>query len=339
MDINQLKIILEETQQKYPPHYPTKTHGITDEVPVLLNNLKKVVDYIGLSNANIAIKNIVGKTINEFLISSREGIDRKSCDFNVKKETLENGNNIIFEYNGKSLEIKYLNNGTITIKNNSYCQYNSYGEDYSNSVISYNVNKPNEMFLNQTFRNKSVCQSIMTFSDEGIEISKVFKIIPNARNFKATNQFVSGSIVRNNDFYSANVKLQITGDDFGNLITQNDILKVRSIKEIIIPINYFGGLKSDLNLLCVVNEEERKNSRYGSICALIGDYIYAEEEQEMFEEDYEKIKEIIGHSNFLEFAGDTLRIGLPMIHAPYSFEILKNIKGYVHKQENNPHLK
>ena len=204
---------------------------------------------------------------------------------------------------------------------------------------SYNVNKPNEMFLNQTFRNKSVCQSIMTFSDEGIEISKVFKIIPNARNFKATNQFVSGSIVRNNDFYSANVKLQITGDDFGNLITQNDILKVRSIKEIIIPINYFGGLKSDLNLLCVVNEEERKNSRYGSICALIGDYIYAEEEQEMFEEGYEKSKEIIEHSNFLEFAGDTLRIGLPMIHAPYSFEILKNIKGYVHKQENNPHLK
>lgn len=59
----------------------------------------------------------------------------------------------------------------------------------------------------------------------------------------------------------------------------------------------------------------------------------------MFEEDYEKSKEIIEHSNFLEFAGDTLRIGLPMIHAPYSFEILKNIKSYVHKQENSPHLK
>lgn len=340
MDITQLKILLEETQQKFPPHYPTKTHGITDEVPVLLNNLKKVVDYIGFSNANIAIKNIVGKAINEFLISTRERLNKTSCDFNTKSETLENGSNIILEYNGKSLEITYSNNGTITIKNNFYCQYNAYGEDYSNSIISYNVNKPDEMFLNQTFYNKSVCQSIMSFDDNGIEISKDFKIIPNARNFKATNQFISGSIVRNNDFYSANIKLQITGDDFGDLITQNDILKIKTMKEITVPINYFGGLKSDLNLLCVVNEDERNSFRYGSIVALVGDYIYAgEEEQETFEEEYQDSKKIIENSNFLEFAYNSFRIALPMIHAPYSFEILKNIKSHVHKQENSQHLK
>lgn len=337
MDITQLKILLEETQQKFPPHYPTKTHGITDEVPILLNNLKKVVDYIGFSNANIAIKNIVGKAINEFLISSREGLNKTSCDFNVKSETLENGNNIILEYNGKSLEITHLGNGTITIKNNSYCQYNAYGEDYSNSVISYNVNKPNEIFLNQTFPNKSVCQSIMSFNDEGIEISKDFKIIPNARSFKATNQFVSGSIVRNNDFYSANVKLQINGDDFGNLITQDDILKVKSMKEITVPINYFGGLKNDLNLLCVVNNDERDNFRYGSIGALVSDYIYAGEEQETFEEEYEESKKVIEYSDFLEFAYNSLHIALPMIHAPYSFEILKSMKDYVKNQANNFH--
>jgi hypothetical protein len=339
MDITQLKILLEETQQKFPPHYPTKTHGITDEVPVLLNNLKKVVDYIGFSNANIAIKNIVGKAINEFLISTREKLNKTSCDFNAKSETLENGSNIILEYNGKSLEITYSNNGTITIKNNFYCQYNAYGEDYSNSIISYNVNKPDEMFLNQTFYNKSVCQSIMSFDDNGIEISKDFKIIPNARNFKATNQFISGSIVRNNDFYSANIKLQITGDDFGNLITQNDILKIKTMKEITVPINYFGGLRNDLNLLCVVNNDERSNFRCGSIGELVSSYIYAEEEQETFEEEYEECKKVIEYSNFLEFAYNSLAISLPMIHAPYSFEILKNIKSHVHKQENSQHLK
>ena len=338
MDVTQLKILLEKTQQKFPPHYPTKTHGITDEVPVLLNNLKKIVDYIGFSNANIAIKNIVGKAINEFLISTRERLNKTSCDFNAKSETLENGSNIILEYNGKSLEITYSNNGTITIKNNFDCQYNAYGEDYSNSIISYNVNKPDEMFLNQTFYNKSVCQSIMTFDDNGIEISKDFKIIPNARNFKATNQFISGSIVRNNDFYSANIKLQITGDDFGDLITQNDILKIKTMKEITVPINYFGGLKSDLNLLCVVNEDERNSFRYGSIGALVGDYA-GEEEQETFEEEYQDSKKIIENSNFLEFAYNSFRIALPMIHAPYSFEILKNIKSHVHKQENSQHLK
>lgn len=340
MDINQLKKLLEETQQKFPPHYPTKTHGVFDEVLVLLDNLKKIVDYIGFSSANIAIKNIVGKAINEFLISSRDGlVDKNSCEFNVKSEALENGNNITVEYNGKSLEIAYLNNGTITIKNNFHCQYNFYGEDYSNSIISYNVNKPNELFLNQTFYNKSVCQSIMSFNDEGIEISKNFKIIPNARNFKATSQFVSGSIVRNNDFYSANVKLQINGNDFGSLITSNDILRVKSTKEITVPINYFGSLENDLNLLCVVDTSERKNFGNGSIRALVLDYIYAGERQETFEEEYEESKKVIEYSDFLEFRYDSFNILNSMIHAPYSIEILKNIKGYVHKQENSTHLK
>ena len=87
MDINQLKKILEETQQKFPPHYPTKTHGVANEIPILINNLKKIVDYIGFSSANIAIKNIVGKAINEFLISSKYGLNKKNCDFDIKSET------------------------------------------------------------------------------------------------------------------------------------------------------------------------------------------------------------------------------------------------------------
>ena len=111
------------------------------------------------------------------------------------------------------------------------------------------------------------------------------------------------------------------------------------MKEITVPINYFGGLRNDLNLLCVVNNDERNNFRCGSIGELVSSYIYAEEEQETFEEEYEECKKVIEYSNFLEFAYNELAIALPMIHAPYSFEILKNIKSHVHKQENSQHLK
>lgn len=339
MDINQLKIILEETQQKYPPHYPTKTHGITDEVPILLNNLKKVVDYIGFSNANIAVKNIVGKTINEFLISSRHGLNKNNCDFEIENQDIENGRKITISYSDKSLELEYLNNGVITITNNSVCPFITYGEDYSNAIISYDSNKPNNLFLNQIFQNKSTCQSIMTFNEVGIEINKEFKIIPRTRTFQATTQCITGSITRKDDFYTASIKLNVIGRDFGNIISEEDINMISSIPEITVPISYMGALKNDLNLLYVVCADDRDSLMSGAIESLIGNYIYSEEESYSFAEHYEKSKKVIEYSNFLEFKFDSFVIGAPMIHAPYSFEILENIKRYVHKQENKPHIK
>lgn len=339
MDINQLKKILEETQQKFPPHYPTKTHGVANEIPILINNLKKIVDYIGFSSANIAIKNIVGKAINEFLISSKDGLNKKNCDFDIKSETLENGKKITIGYNDKSLELEYLNNGVITITNNSKCQFSAYGEDYSNAIISYDSNKPNNLFLNQIFQNKSICQSVMTFNEEGIEINKEFKIIPRSRTFQATTQCITGSITRNNDFYTASVKLNAIGKEFGNIISEEDINMINSISEITVPIRYMGALKNDLNLLCVVCADDRDSLRAGAIQSLVGNYIYSEEDSYSFAEHYEESKKVIEYSDFLEFKYDSLDIALPMIHAPYSFEILKNIKDYVHKQENSPHLK
>ena len=94
-----------------------------------------------------------------------------------------------------------------------------------------------------------------------------------------------------------------------------------------------------MNLLCVVDTSERKNFGNGSIRALVLDYIYAGERQETFEEEYEESKEVIEYSDFLEFRYDSFNILNSMIHAPYSIEILKNIKGYVHKQDNSTHLK
>ena len=339
MDINQLKIILEETQQKYPPHYPTKTHGITDEIPILLNNLKKVVDYIGFSNANIAVKNIVGKTINEFLISSRHGLNKNNCDFEIENQDIENGKKITISYSNKSLELEYLNNGVITITNNSNCPFLAYGEDYSNAIISYDSNKPNNLFLNQIFQNKSTCQSIMTFNEVGIEINKEFKIIPRTRTFQATTQCITGSITRKDDFYTASIKLNIIGRDFGNIISEEDINMISSIPEITVPISYMGALKNDLNLLYVVCADDRNSLRTGAIESLIGNYIYSEEDSYSFAEHYEESKKVIEYSNFLEFKYNSFNIGVPMIHAPYSFEILENIKGYVHKQENRQHIK
>lgn len=339
MYLMNLKSLLEETQRSFPPHYPTKTHGIADELPILINNLKGVVDYIGFSNANIAVKNIIGKMINEFLISARQGLNKSNCDFEIQNQVIKNGNKIIISYSDKSLELEYLNNGIITVTNNSKCSFISYGEDYSNAIASYDSNKTNNLFLNQIFQNKSTCQSMMTFNDEGIEINKDFKITPRTRTFQPTNQCIIGSITRNDDFYTACVKLNAIGNDFNNIISNDDINMVNSISEITVPIRYIGSLKNDLNLLNVVISEERESFRTGAIQELVYNYISSEEENYSFDEHYEKSKKVIEYSNFLEFTYNSLEIALPMIHAPYSFEILKNIKEYVRKQENNPHLK
>lgn len=339
MDLMNLKSLLEETQKSFPPHYPTKTHGVTKEIPILIENLKQIVDYIGLSDANIAIKNIVGKMINEFLISSRHGLNKNNCDFEIINQEIENGKKITISYSDKSLELEYQNNGVITITNNSDCPFVAYGEDYSNAIISYDTSKPNNLLLNQIFQNRSACQSIMTFNSEGIEINKDFKIIPRTRSFQATNQCITGSITRSDDFYTANIKLNAIGNDFGNIISNEDIENVNSIPEINVPIRYMGALKNDLNLLCVVSATDRESLRAGAIEELVGNYIYSEEDNYTFAEHYEESKKIIEYSNFLEFTYNSFSIGSPMIHAPYSFEILNNIKEYVHKKENNKHLK
>ena len=339
MDLMSLKSLLEETQKSFPPHYPTKTHGVVNEIPILLGNLKKIVDYIGFSNANIAIKNIIGKMINEFLISARYGLNERNCDFEISNQEIENGKKIIISYSNKSLELEYLNNGIITITNNSKCPFVSYGEDYSNATVSYDSNKPNNLFLNQIFQNKSICQSIMTFNEEGIEINKDFKIIPRARKFQATNQSITGSITRSDDFYTARVKLNAIGNDFNNIINNDDINMVNSISEITVPIRYMGSLKNDLNLLNVVIASDRDSLGSGAIQNLVYNYIYSEEEKYSFPEHYEESKKVIEYSEFLEFTYNSYDILSPMIHAPYSFEILKNIKKYIHKKKIDPHVK
>lgn len=337
MDIIKIKLMLEEIQRRFPPHYPTKTHGVIDEVDKLIEGLKTVVDYIGFYDANIAIKNIVGKMINEFLISAKQGIDKSNCDFSIENINLENCTKVIISFNEKSLELDYLNDGSITITNNSICSFNSYGEDYSNSTISYNKSNPNQILLNQLFHNKSICQSMMTFNDSGIEISKDFKIIPRTRNFQPTNQYISGSIIRSEDFYTAKVKLNVVGDNFGGLLSKEDIEKINSIQELEVPVKYMGALDTDLNLLFVVKENERDNLGSGSIGELIGNYLYSDEDKEFFEDMYKDSQQIIESSFCLEFA-PSFKVSLPKIHAPYSNQILNNVKEIANLKKSN-HIK
>ena len=334
MDLIKLKRLLENTQASFPPHYPTKTHGVTDQIPRLINNLKNVIDYIGFSNANIAIKNIIGKMINEFLISTRDGLKSCNCDFEITTQEMSDGKRVTISYGKKSLVLEYLNDGITKVINQSECQFVRYGEDYSNASISYNINEPNDLLLKQMFANGSTCKSYMTFSTEGIEQKRFFEIVPRTRYFEAANQCVKGSIERKDDFYTACLSLEVEGNDFGGIISNGEINAVKSMPEIVVPVMYIGSLKYDFNFLNIVTHEDRENGRSGAIQELIYKYISSVGLRDKLEEYYDRSKKVIEYSDFLEFPYDSLDILLPMIHAPYSFEILKNIKEYVRKQES-----
>ena len=336
MNINELKRMLEQTQKDYPPHYPTKTHDVEREINKLINNLKLIVDYIGFSEANIAIKNIIGKTINEFLISTLQGEQTKYCDFKITEENIDNGKRIIITYKDKSLVLEYHNIGVITVTNNSRCNYILHSEDYSDSFISYDINTPNSLYVAQIFLNKSTCQSLMTFNEYGIETQRELLIKPKSRNFEAKNECLMGTITRSdNDFFMATVRLNIIGKELKGIISNEDIDRVNSIPEITVPIKYMDALKYDLNLLNIVCEDDRVSSRCGGIQRLTDNYLFSEEDSEFFENDYNESKKIIANSYFLEFGPQTLAIMTPLIHSPYSFEILNNLKEYVKKQETD----
>ena len=339
MNIKELKRMLEQTQREYPPHYPTKTHDVGKEISILQNNLKTIVDFIGFSEANIAIKNIVGKMINEFLISTLHGEQIPYCNFEITAQELDNRIIIIVSYKDKTLELEYIikpfeDHVVINITNNSHCSLISYGEDYSESSISYSTDTPNNLYLYQKYQNKSSCQSIMTFNEYGIEMNKEFLITPSSRNYIPENQYLVGTITRTDDFYTANVKLNTIGDDFKRIINNEEIDMIKSIPEITAPIRYFGSLKTDLNLLRVMSKDDRTFLRNGGILDLVDNYCFADESSESFEEEYAISRNIIKDSFFLEIAPDSLSVMLPLIHSPYSPEILKGIKKYVKKLDS-----
>lgn len=338
MDIDKLKAILEETQRNFPPHYPTKTHDIAYEVYNTIERLKIIVDYIGFSDANIAIKNIVGKMINQFLITTKH--DNKgqdvNCDFNITNQEIDNGIKTIISSNEKSLELKYLNDGSITITNDHYC-FSTTGGDYSDSVINYNNSTPNQMFLEQSYINQPICKAMLSFNDDGIEVSKEFKITPRKRRlWQPTNQYISGSIVRGEDFYTASIKLNAVGDPLDRLLSKEDIEKINSIPEIKVPIMCIGALDTDLNLLFdVIKCEKVDGLKGGSFKYLIDSYLYnsSSEAKEDFEGMYNDSQKIVESSLCLEHS--FYYMGQPIIHGPYSNEILHNIKRTVSLEKSD----
>ena len=334
MDANKLKRLLEKTQREFPPHYPEKRHGITNEIEVLCNNLNKIINYIGFSNANIAIKNIVSKMINEFLISTFEKAAtmpvKKYCDFELIDKKDENGREISISYQNRSLEFKYTDNGFITITNNSIISFTHSGEDYSNSTISYDTTKPDELYLVQTFDNNSILHSKMLFNEVGIEMNKEFKIIPKTSYFTPTeDQCIIGYVIRNEDFYTATYGLQAIGNDFGKVLRDDDIKEMNSIPSRTVPFRYICGEDFDLNLLCVVGRDGRESRRTGAIQDLVYRYNTVDGYEDSIERDYKKSKQLVENNVYLEIADGSFLIGAGRIDSPYDFEILKNIKEYV----------
>ena len=347
IDSKELKELFETTQKGFPPHYPTKMHGVSREVQLLINNLKTIIDYLGFENANIAIKYIIGKTINEFLTVTFEKNkyeNGKNCDFEVVDKNISNGKKTIISYKNMSLELKYLDNGIITIRNNSLCEAAMIGEDYSKTTILYDVNKPNNLYLAQTLDNNSVLQSTCTFDESGIEMEKKFKIIVSeARNkFIASHQCVVGSITRNDDFYTATYRMKLVGRDFSNLISKKDIEIVNSTPEITVPIKSMNSLENDINLLYVLTRELKQHpigGYTGTLSILLYNYYdhydYAKNNPERYERDYEDSRKIIKFNECIEMAYNSWDIITPRIYVPYSSQILKNVKEYVYKRDSS----
>lgn len=345
IDSKELKELFEKTQKGFPPHYPTKMHGVHDEIMLLLDNLKIIIDYLGFENANIAIKYIVGKTINEFLTATfeknRDGKE-KNCDFEVVEKEINGGKKTIVSFKNMSLELKHLVNGIITIKNNSHCEASMYGEDYSKTTILYNTNKLNNLYLVQTLGECSVLQSSMTFDESGIEMERIFKIIVSeARNkFISAHQCVVGSITRNDDFYTATYKMQLVGKDFSNLVSKEDIERVNSTPEITVPITTMYSLENDINLLYVLDRSLKElpiGRGTGILPVLLYDYYrnydYANKYPDSYKDDYERCRKIIKFNECIEFAYNSYDIAKPRIYVPYSYQLLKNVKEYVYKRD------
>lgn len=336
MNLNILKEILEETQRRFPPHYPTKRHGISsDDVDKLLEQLKLLIDFLGFSQANIAIKNIVGKMLSQFLIDVRG--HNTFSNFEIINESIENGNKIIINANNKKIEIDYLNDGTILLTNDIYNMESILGKSYSNSTISYNNKDSDILFCEEKFLN-NIVQSIMTFDKNGIEIKKSFKLFPyDKRAFDYSNQCIVGFLERTDDYFYMNFYLKIIGDDFGKYLSSKEIEEINSLPMISVPVSCLGGLDTDLNLLFLFKDNRISVS---SITQLAQNYLYyADFEDYDFYEFYNRSKNNLINSVSLESILSFGNLSLPLIYSPYTNEIFNNIKNNCINNNDNKHSK
>lgn len=315
MYLNEFKDLLNKTKKELPPHYPTKTHDIQDSVNNLIINLRNITDYIGLSNANIAIKNIFSKSISSFLITSVE----LNTNFILKEVKLENGKKITItsESDIPMIEITYLNNGTIKLENKQKLNIITKGENYSNTTLIYNVNNPNELTIQGTFPNRLQYNYNCLFSDDGIEQKRNFK-------FTSSVSSIIGTYERDNDFFSGKLNIELTGN-FPQF-NEQQIKAINSQKELTTPILS----NHDLNLLTLATEHDKSMRFSNGITFQIENYINYQNIAEFFEEDYEKLKNTVYHNPYsLEINSEFITLLPIIIHGAYSDEILQNIKKIV----------
>lgn len=312
MYINEFKDLLIKTKKELPPHYPTKTHDIQDSVNNLITNLKTIVDYIGLSNTNIAIKNIISKSISSFLITSVE----LNTDFILKETELENGKKIVITSESEIplIEITYLNDGTIIVDNKQKLSVSTKGENYSNTTLTYNVNNPNELTIQGTFFNRLQYSYNCLFSDDGIEQKRNFR-------FTTSVSSIIGTYERDNDFFSGKLNIELTGN-FPQF-NEQQIKSINSQNELTMPILS----NHDLNLLTLATEHDKTKRFSNGITSQIDNYINYQDFFEFFKEDYDKLINTVYHNPYsLEINPEFITLVPIIIYGASSDEILQNIK-------------
>ena len=311
-------------------------HDVGEHIPRLLSALEEVVNYIGFSDANIAIKNIISKCVNQFLICVNYVGDNESIG--VSQEKIENGIGInIYADNDTDvyLRLDILENGTIVVYNNYRLPVSVLGQNYSNSILSYSSINSNMLNQNFVFKNKSLYQFTSLFSDDGIEMKTDFMIVPKFRGRETSNQFILGLIERMTDFYSVSLKLNVCGDNFYGILSQTEIEQVNLFDEIIVPLRFLNSLEYDLNMLNPVSELDMTNLGSGGFQELAYNYLYYKAcDESQMKEFYDEGEFIIDNAYMLELSPRSLKIiGSSLVHAPYSKEILNNIKRLVRSKK------
>lgn len=336
MDLIKIKELFDTVRKQYPPHYPTKMHDVVEHIPGLLNTLEDVVNYIGFSNSNIAIKNIVAKCINQFLICVNYVGYNESLG--VSEHEIENGVRInIYAESDTNvyLGLDILENGTVIVDNHYRMPIYILGQNYSNSILSYSSLNSNTLNQNFVFKNKSLYQCTSLFSADGIEMKTDFMIIPKFRGQENSEQFVLGVVERMEDFYSTSLKLNINGENFHGILSQSEISQVNLLGEIIVPLSFLNSLDHDLNMLNPISELDMTNLGSGGFQELAYNYLCAKDyDESQMKEYYDEGEFIIDNAYMLELSPKSLKIiGASLVHAPYSKEILNNIKRLVRSKK------
>ena len=322
MYLDKLKDMFNKTKAELPPHYPTKTHDIQDSLKKLIMNLREIIEYIGLTDANIAIKNMISKSISSLLIVAKE----LNTDLILNEIKLDNGKKIVITSKDdvSLMEITYLNDGIIRIENMQKLNHAIVGEDYSSTTLIYNVNNPNELTILGRFFNRLQYNYISTFSDDGIEQKRKFS-------FTSSKSSVTGSYERNDDFFSGNLNVELKGS-FRNFNDQQ-IKDINSLGELTMPIMS----NHDLNLLTLATENEKRMRFPNGITFQTNNYTHYEEVQEFFKEDYDTLINCVYDNPYsLEINPNLAILNFQIIHGAYSEEILLNIKNFL---KQNSHRK